>query len=81
MTETHLMTGSSEHSARTGSDGLVHARSGFPVSVTIDRLQAAAQSRGMAVFARIDHARNAAEAGLYLRPTELLVFGNARAPI
>jgi uncharacterized protein (DUF302 family) len=33
----------------------------------------------MTVFARIDHAAGAAEAGLPLRPTELLIFGNAKA--
>ena len=32
----------------------------------------------MAVFARIDHAAGAAEVGLTLRPTELIIFGNAR---
>jgi len=30
------------------------------------------------VFARIDHADNATDAGLQLRPTELLIFGNPR---
>ena len=33
----------------------------------------------MQVFARIDHAAGAAEAGLELTPTELIIFGNARA--
>ena len=33
----------------------------------------------MTVFARIDHAAGASSAGLVLRPTELLVFGNAKA--
>jgi uncharacterized protein (DUF302 family) len=32
----------------------------------------------MTVFARIDHAAGAREAGLALKPTLLLVFGNAR---
>ena len=32
----------------------------------------------MHVFARIDHAAGAAEAGLTLAPTELIIFGNAR---
>jgi uncharacterized protein (DUF302 family) len=30
------------------------------------------------VFARIDHAAGAAAAGLSLRPTEVLIFGNAK---
>jgi len=37
------------------------------------------KARGIRVFARIDHAAGATEAGLSLRPTELLIFGNANA--
>ena len=33
----------------------------------------------MTVFARIDHGAGAEAVGLSLRPTELLIFGNARA--
>jgi uncharacterized protein (DUF302 family) len=33
----------------------------------------------LTVFARIDHAANATRAGMQLRPTELLMFGNPRA--
>ena len=43
-----------------------------------DRLEAETKARGLAVFARIDHAAGAAQAGLALRPTELLIFGNAK---
>jgi uncharacterized protein (DUF302 family) len=43
----------------------------------MDRLEAAVRARGMTVFARIDHAAGAAQAGLPLRPTEVLVFGAA----
>ena len=32
----------------------------------------------MTIFARIDHAAGAAAVGLPLRPTELLLFGNAK---
>src|SRR5580698_9661505 len=44
----------------------------------MDRLEAAVRAKGMTVFARIDHAAGAAQVGLALRPTELLIFGNAR---
>ncbi len=46
---------------------------------TMDRLAAEVQARGMTVFARIDHAAGARAAGLVLRPTELLIFGHAKA--
>ena len=45
---------------------------------TAERLVAAISARGLTLFARIDHAAGAAAAGLTLRPTLLLIFGNAR---
>jgi uncharacterized protein (DUF302 family) len=45
----------------------------------MDRLIAAVVARGMAVMARIDHAAGATAADLALRPTEVLLFGAARA--
>jgi uncharacterized protein (DUF302 family) len=61
------------------AEGLVVRRSGFPARETMDRLAAAVAGHGMSVLARIDHAAAAAEVGLALVPTEVLVFGNARA--
>lgn len=45
---------------------------------TAERLVAAIAARGLTLFARIDHAAGAAAAGLTLRPTQVLIFGNAR---
>jgi len=45
----------------------------------MDRLVDTVRARGMTVFARIDHGAGAEAAGLLLRPTELLIFGSARA--
>lgn len=59
-------------------DGLITVASAFPVSETVDRLAAAADGAGMQVFARVDHAAGAAEAGMALRPTELILVGNPR---
>ena len=44
----------------------------------MNRLEAEIRAHGMKVFDRIDHAAGATEAGLELRPTELIIFGNAR---
>jgi uncharacterized protein (DUF302 family) len=44
----------------------------------MDRLEAEIRAQRMTVFARIDHAAGATEVGLKLRPTALIVFGNAR---
>jgi uncharacterized protein (DUF302 family) len=44
----------------------------------MNRIESEVKARGMTVFARIDHAAGAAEVGLALRPTELVIFGNAK---
>lgn len=59
-------------------EGLTTIASRFSPKETMDRLEAEIRAKGMTVFARIDHAAGAAEAGLELRPTELIIFGNAR---
>lgn len=58
--------------------GMVTVASGWSVGETIDRLQSVITGAGLLVFARIDHAGNAARAGMELRPTQLLIFGNPR---
>ena len=60
-------------------DGINTLASAFGPKETMGRLEAAVRAKGMTVFARIDHTAGATEVGLSLRPTELLIFGNARA--
>jgi uncharacterized protein (DUF302 family) len=60
------------------ADGLITLSSSHGPKDTMDRLAAEITARGMTVFARVDHAAGAADAGLPLRPTELLIFGNAK---
>jgi uncharacterized protein (DUF302 family) len=59
-------------------DGLITVASSFTVRETVERLVGFATSHGLTVFARIDHADGAAKAGLVLRPTELVIFGQAK---
>jgi uncharacterized protein (DUF302 family) len=61
------------------ADGLTTIRSSHGPKDTMNRLETAARAKGLTVFARIDHAAGAAEVGLSLRPTEVLIFGNAEA--
>jgi uncharacterized protein (DUF302 family) len=61
------------------ADGLTTIPSSYGPKETMDRLEAEIKAKGMTVFARIDHAAGAAQAGLSLRPTEVLMFGNAKA--
>jgi uncharacterized protein (DUF302 family) len=59
-------------------DGLIVIASSFGPKDTMNRLEGEVRAKGMTVFARIDHAAGAAEVGLSLRPTEVLIFGNAK---
>jgi uncharacterized protein (DUF302 family) len=58
--------------------GLISLKSTFPVKETMDRLVHRVESKGLTVFCRVDHAAGAADAGMQLRPTELVIFGNAK---
>ena len=60
------------------TQGLTTIQSNFGPKDTMNKLEAAVQAKGMTVFARIDHAAGATAAGLTLRPTEVLIFGNAK---
>jgi uncharacterized protein (DUF302 family) len=60
-------------------EGLTTVPSPFATRETMDRLEEAVRARGLTVFARIDHAAGAAAVGLNLRPTQVSIFGHARA--
>jgi uncharacterized protein (DUF302 family) len=57
---------------------LIVKESKLNVKETIDALTAALKAKGITIFARINHAAGAKKAGLELRPTELLLFGNPK---
>ncbi|MBS0536533.1 MAG: DUF302 domain-containing protein [Proteobacteria bacterium] len=59
-----------------GSVISVASNSGF--AATLDKLVALIEANGLRVFARIDHAANATEVGMTLRPTTLVIFGNPK---
>ena len=60
------------------SEGMISVKSAHPVDVTTNRLENMLTSKGMTVFARIDHAAGAEKVGKTLPPTELLIFGNPK---
>lgn len=59
--------------------GLITIASKHSFSETLKRLNSALQSAKMTVFAVFDHAAAASKAGLPLRPTTVLAFGNPAA--
>jgi len=62
----------------SAQDGVIALKSPHSVAETLDKLSAVLESKGMNIFARINHAEGAAKADLELRATEVLVFGNPK---
>jgi uncharacterized protein (DUF302 family) len=60
------------------AQGLTTIKSSHGPQETMNRLDAAVKAKGMTVFARIDHSAGASAVGLSLKPTEVLIFGNAK---
>ncbi len=59
-------------------NGIVSKPSKYSVPETLLRLDNVVRSKGLTVFARIDHSGEAERAGLKMRPTQLLIFGNPK---
>jgi uncharacterized protein (DUF302 family) len=60
-------------------NGLIHLSSPHTVIETLARLETIVQAKGLTILARIDHSGDAAEVGLQMQPTKLLIFGNAKS--
>lgn len=60
-------------------NGLVHVASPYSLPQTLQKLEAILESRGLKIFARIDHSGEAQKVGLVMRPTLLLIFGSPKA--
>jgi uncharacterized protein (DUF302 family) len=60
-------------------NGIVSQRSHHTVDETVDRLKNLLQAKGVTLFALVDHSGEAAKAGMEMRPTKLLIFGNPAA--
>jgi len=59
-------------------DGLIRLESKNTVQETADRFETIAKEKGLNIFARIDHQKNAASVNMELRPTEVIIFGNPK---
>ena len=69
-----------ERSVTSGThEGIVERESHHSVNDTVDRLKSMLESKGVTVFAVVDHSGEAAKVGLSLPPTKLLIFGNPKA--
>lgn len=60
-------------------NSLATVPSSYSVAETLNRLEATVKEKGITVFARIDHQAEAAKAGLTMKASQLLIFGNPKA--
>ena len=62
--------------AAASDDGIIKVKSAYPMAETIAKLKADIAGKGIKFFDEIDQAQLAGAAGIKLRPSTLLVFGN-----
>ena len=60
------------------ADGMITVKSPHDVATTVEKLVAVLESKGMNVFGQVNHGAGAKKAGLELRPTQLVIFGNPK---
>jgi uncharacterized protein (DUF302 family) len=62
----------------TQTPEIVEHTSALPFAATVERLVQVITSRGMTIFARIDHAANARDVDMTMPPTTVLIYGSAK---
>ena len=64
------------HAATVEANGIVKVESAYPMDETIARLKEDIAKKGIMFFSEVDQAKLAADVGIKLRPSTLLIFGN-----
>ncbi|MEZ5888774.1 MAG: DUF302 domain-containing protein [Xanthobacteraceae bacterium] len=62
--------------AKAANDGIVHLKSAYDMQETIDRMKKDIADKGIKFFGEVDQSKLAADAGITLNPSTLLMFGN-----
>ncbi|MDP1582674.1 MAG: DUF302 domain-containing protein [Bradyrhizobium sp.] len=71
-----LLVSAASFARADNDDGIVRVKSAVAMSEAIARIKADIASKGIRFFSEIDQSKLAADAGVKLRPSTLLVFGN-----
>lgn len=64
---------------QSSATGITEIASHHTVNETVAKLQGILQAKDITLFAVIDHSGEAEKAGMKMRPTKLLIFGNPKA--
>src|SRR5215467_12756983 len=59
-------------------NGIVNRLSNHAVDQTVENLKRILQTKGVTLFALVDHSGEAEKAGMKMRPTKLLIFGSPK---
>ena len=71
-----LLLAAASSPASAGDDGIVRVKSAVPMAEAVTRIKADLANKGIKFFSQIDQSQLAADAGIKLRASTLLVFGN-----
>jgi uncharacterized protein (DUF302 family) len=71
-----LLSAATSVARADSDDGIVRVKSAVPMSEAIGRIKADIAAKGIKFFLEVDQSKLAADAGIKLRPSTLLVFGN-----
>src|ERR1700745_2724272 len=63
----------------TTDNGINSTSSNHSVDETVERLKAILASKGITLFALVDHSGEAEKVGMKMPPTKLLIFGSPKA--
>ena len=65
--------------ATTTDNGILSIPSNHSVDQTVEKLKGILQSKGVMLFALVDHSGEAGKVGMQMPPTKLLIFGSPKA--
>jgi uncharacterized protein (DUF302 family) len=64
---------------KPASNGIIDKPSKHSVDETVEKLKSILQSKGVTLFALVDHSGEAEKVGMKMLPTKLLIFGSPKA--
>ena len=73
------LTSLAQNGTMENKTGIVDVPSHHSVDETVDRVKGILSSKGITLFALVDHSGEAARVGLKMPPTKLLIFGSPKA--
>lgn len=62
----------------SADNGIISIPCNHSVEQTVEKLKGILQTKGVTLFALIDHSGEAEKVGMKMRPTKLLIFGNPK---